>query len=131
MEEIRFSTGNYLVCWYCTNIMMGVHIDGSKDGCKLIKNYEGKYARMVLFKDDLERLKEHRRDAVLGLKGCDNFKSNGLPAHPNVLETLISENQLCSSIPSDANATETSWDFSKKVEGFLPQENIVSYKSIQ
>ena len=70
-------------------------------------------------------------DSVNGSKGCDKFSASGVPAHPQILEDLVSNNPKCSAIPSDPNATETSWDFSDKMIRHLPVINIVPYTEIQ
>ena len=128
--ELSFTWINYNVCQYCQNIIIGVHRDGSNNGCKLIKNREGKYARITLGNRKKE-LDEHNIDSVNGLKGCESFESSGLPAHPKVLESLTEANPLCSTIHSDENARETSWDFAEKRDRSLPCENITSYEEVQ
>ncbi|MBU1199471.1 MAG: hypothetical protein KKE98_03975 [Nanoarchaeota archaeon] len=47
------------------------------------------------------------------------------------MEELVIANPLCKKIPSDSKATETSWDFSDKVDKHLPSENFVNYTDIQ
>ncbi len=113
-EKIGFTGINYHVCLYCSHVMRGMQRDDYKDGCGL-QETDGKYAGV--------------RD--IDYKGCDQFNSSGLPAHPIVLETLIRANPKCSTIPSDPKATETSWDFEDKIKKHLPVVNFVSCTKIR
>ncbi len=113
-DKLGFTGINYGVCSYCNDLIRGAHRDGYREGCKKLEQTDGKYARIPL-----------------GDKGCEQFESSGVPAHPQVLEELIQTNPKCSSIPSDSKATETSWDFSDKMNEHLPEENITSYDKVQ
>ena len=126
-----FNGGNYMVCNYCISLIRGGHRDGSKDGCKLIQNSEGIYARKNVIPQMYGALKSYGIDFVDGINGCEKFESSGVPAHPEALEVLVKRNPRCSSIPSYPKALENSDDFYSKVEGFLPKENIVSYRKVQ
>lgn len=131
-KELVFSEVNYLVCEYCNNLMRGRHRDGSDDGCKLIQNQEGDYARINSLDNYLTGLlKRSGIDFVDGSIGCEDFNPSGIPAHPEVLEILVKNNPKCSAIPSDPDALETSKDFYGKIDKFLPKENIVSHTQIQ
>ena len=128
-EKLSFTGINYLPCNYCSHLMRGEHRDGYNQGCGQIKT-DGKYAR-VTFGDESVPLSKQGIDSVNGLRGCEQFESSGVPAHPQVLEALVQQNPKCSTIPSDPNATETSWDFSDKINRHLPRKNIISYTQVQ
>lgn len=126
-DKAGFTGINYFVCSYCSHLMRGQHRDGYNDGCGLRQNDVGKYARINLG----DNLSEHGIDTVNGWKGCETFNPSGIPAHPQVLEILVRNNSKCSAIKSDPNATETSWDFSDKINQHLPEGSITSYDRIQ
>ncbi len=130
VDENDFHWFDYQVCHYCINLMRGSHRDGYNEGCGLRKSEEGKFARITLG-DQIAELKEYEIDSVDGSVGCEQFSPSGVPAHPIVLERLIKQNQKCASIPSDPNATETSWDLCDKIDRVLPQKNKVDYTKIQ
>lgn len=122
-ETTSFTNVNYSVCMYCSNLMIfdpkipSISYDCDY-GCKLMRDSLGRYA-------DLSRY-EKRGDLLFVIeKGCGNFESSGLPAHPVVLEELIQINPRTESIPSDENATETSWNFGAKVRKYTPEENFL------
>lgn len=128
-EKFNFTGINYLACNYCSYLMRGAHRDGYNGGCGQ-KQTDGKYARITLG-DESARLSEHGIDSVNGMKWCDQFEASGVPAHPQVLEVLVKNNPKCSTIPSDQNATEISWDFSDKMDKHLPKNNITTYDRVQ
>lgn len=129
-EKFGFTGINYFVCDYCSRLMRGEHRDGYNEGCEQRRNEAGKYARITLG-DETARLREHGIDSVNGLCGCEQFDPSGLPAHPQVLEFLVKKNPKCSVIPSDPNATETSWEFSDKMNRYLSVEHITSFEKVQ
>ncbi|MBI2208064.1 hypothetical protein HYU50_01060 [Candidatus Woesearchaeota archaeon] len=122
-KKPSFTNVNYSVCMYCSNLMIfdprvaRTNTD-STYGCKIEKDGEGKYQTLVRFEKPEDEL------SVLE-KGCNNFKSSGLPAHPRVLKELLEINPRTKSIPSDTNTTETSWDFGAKVKKYTPKENFL------
>jgi hypothetical protein len=128
-KKLSFTGINILVCFHCEHIMMGKQRDGYSEGCKL-KKKDGKYARISLG-GETESDRKHGIETVNGFYGCENFKSSGIPEHPQNLERLIKKNPKCSEIPSSSEATETGWAFSEKMKNYLPSENWVSYKEIQ
>ena len=131
-KELIFTGINYMVCQYCINLMKGKIKNYSKNGCKLIQNQEGDYARINLLDDYLTGLlKKSGIDLVDGEIGCEDFTPSGIPAHPKALEVLVKKNPKCSAIPSNPYALEASGDFESKIDKFLPKENIISYTQIQ
>jgi hypothetical protein len=98
------------------------HREGYDEGCGENMSSDGKYAR-ITYGDESARLGRDKIESVNGYDGCDKFEPSGLPAHPSVLEVLVQRNPLCSAIPSDPNAKETSWDFSGKIDVYLPKES--------
>jgi hypothetical protein len=93
----------------------------------LIKNDAEKYARV----DWSDNPSSPGIDSVNGFKGCVKFNPSGILAHPQILEVLVKRNSRCSLIPSDLDATQTSWDFDAKINDYLPPGNITLYDKIQ
>jgi len=124
-KELEFTNINYLVCLYCKHLvrMNGKYVGWHTNGCSLIQNEEGRYARLA-FAERIEELKKDGIDAVDGEKGCDKFENSGVPAYPSVLEELIKANPKCKTIPFDPNAIETSGGFSVKIDKYLPKDQI-------
>ncbi len=122
---------NYEVCHYCRHLMREASRDDYLEGCGLVKNSQRKYARITLGDEVTALKKKYGIDSVNSLKGCDRFKASGLPAHPQALEVLVRSNPKCSAITSDPKAIETSYDFSRKINQYLPKRNIIFSDKIQ
>ena len=73
---------------------------------------------MVDSDQQVGRLKRKKITAFNIKNGCDGFESNGLPAHPEVLEKLEERNPQASVIPSDETALENGLAFDMKATGF-------------
>ncbi len=125
-----FTGINYDICQYCEHLVGEPNRDGHNYGCGLRKR-QGKHARLAYDEKSVKSLAEDGIDSVNGYEGCDKFQSSGLPAFPQILEILIERNPLCSTIPSDPEATETSWDFSNKALSYLPRKNFSSRIRVQ
>ena len=122
LEKPRFTGVNFEVCMYCKHLVLEERFDkssGYRYGCGLRKNDDGKYARVTPDPDEVEWMKKEGMDAVYSLEGCEQFEASGLHAHPEVHSILVEENPKASSIPTDPDATETSWDFMKKVKEYV------------
>ena len=120
-KEVSFTGINYQACLYCSKVMQAATRDDYQYACGL-RETDGQFARVGGI--------DHPQSIDI-YKGCDQFVPNGLPAHPQVLEVLIKANPKCSTIPSDPNATETSWDFTDKMQRYLPVINNIHYTKIQ
>lgn len=108
----KFTQINYAVCLYCANQVREWRGGGES------------LDRACLFEKREDRTYPPLVDAVEE-KGCGKFKSSGMPAHPSVLEVLVMKNPACNSIPSDADATLTSWNIEKEAEKYLPEAQIL------
>jgi len=113
-----FTYINYEVCNYCENLVRVETRDGYKNGCGLVQNESGQYARVTLDGVQIDRMIANGKDAFNGLKGCEQFKASGLPAYPSAKEVLIRANPKATSIPEDPNATETGWEFDMKMNKY-------------
>lgn len=130
VDAPQFSGINYTVCDYCANMVRAM-CWGYIGGCGLRTNVEGKYARLTMGDKGVEDLKAVGIDAVNELKGCDQFRYNGLPCHPSVLEVLVQKNPLCAVVTADPSATETYREFDLKVNPYLSPENFVNFTKIK
>jgi hypothetical protein len=116
-KKPSFTNTNFSVCMYCSNIVVFSSRLDYYHGCKIRRDNEGKYA-------NIDKCEEGRTFSILE-KGCNDFKSSGLPAYPKVLKELIKINPLTRGIPADKSAIETSWDFAEKLRDYLPPENFL------
>jgi hypothetical protein len=122
-EDPHFGNGNYYICHYCKNYMIfpvqGFRFGISDEfGCKLEKESDGRFPSIVR--------PAHTADNLFVIqRGCDNFESSGLPAHPIVLEELVKINIKTISIPSDPFAIEDGYAFTDKIRKYLPKEQII------
>jgi len=129
MDKIpSFGNGNYYVCLYCKNLMIFQSLNGRFDdldenGCVLEKDSNNKYP-------NLDRYEKRTDDLSLIEKGCNNFVSSGLPAHPVVLEELIKINPLTKNIPLNIDATEEGFEFVDKIKLYISKEQIVRGKDL-
>ena len=114
MTPIKFSGINYSVCNYCTNIMLQDFRDGTREHCGLRGGFDS--PRLAFGTGNEKDINQ--------FYGCDNFNSNGLPAHPEVHKKLCSKNSLCGNIPIDKNSIETSWEFDNKRRKYISPKNI-------
>ena len=131
MNQQEFNLANYVVCNYCSNTVIGSHRDGYEQGCKLVKNRDGKFAK-IEFPDNIQEKRREGVDCFSMERGCENFDPNNILAHPSVLEKLIKKNFKCKSIISDTNTpNRTHWDFKEALMGCLPSSSRVDYMDIQ
>ncbi len=128
--ELKFSLINYEVCYYCSHLVRGKYRNGYIGGCEIRQNEAGKYARISLG-GQCSIFRKYGLDVVDGIKGCEQFQSSGMPAHPIVLESLLKANAKCADIPTNQLARETSADFERKVKEYLPKKNFTSSSKIQ
>jgi hypothetical protein len=130
MSEKKFPMVYFKICSYCKHLVVGLHRDGYNEGCGLVKNKEGKFAH-IAYPHDVERLKNLGMDVFNFEIGCENFKPNGMPAHPSVHLKLASKNPKFKEVPVKSNINLNSWDFCEKVLDYLPKLSRVDYSIIQ